>query len=112
MRIAIPVSQGMLDPHFGHCRSFALIDVDKDEKKILTSETVDAPPHEPGLLPAWLAEKGANLVLAGGMGGRAIQLFANHGIEVIVGAPTLDPESLARNYLDGEIGAGTNVCDH
>ena len=112
MRIAIPVSQGMLDPHFGHCRSFALIDVDRDEKKILASETVDAPPHEPGLLPAWLAEKGAELVLAGGMGGRAIQIFAGHGIEVIVGVPTLDPESIARNYLEGEIGSGTNVCDH
>ncbi len=112
MRIAIPVTQGMLDPHFGHCRSFALIDVDRGEKKILASETVDAPAHEPGLLPAWLAEKGADLVLAGGMGTRAIQLFVDHGIEVIVGAPTLDPESLARNYLEGEIGPGTNVCDH
>ena len=112
MRIAIPVTQGMLDPHFGHCRSFALIDVDRDEKKILASETVDAPAHEPGLLPAWLAEKGANLVLAGGMGSRAIQLFVDNGIEVIVGAPTLDPESLARSYLEGEIGAGNNVCDH
>lgn len=112
MRIAIPVTQGMLDPHFGHCRSFALIDVDRDEKKILASETVDAPAHEPGLLPAWLAEKGADLVLAGGMGSRAIQLFVDNGIEVIVGAPTLDPESLARNYLEGEIGAGNNVCDH
>jgi predicted Fe-Mo cluster-binding NifX family protein len=112
MRIAIPVTQGKLDPHFGHCRFFTMVDVDRDEKMILAIETVDAPAHEPGVLPAWLAEKGANLVLAGGMGGRAIQLFANHGIEVIVGAPTLNPESLARNYLDGEIGSGTNVCDH
>jgi predicted Fe-Mo cluster-binding NifX family protein len=112
MRIAIPVTQGILDPHFGHCRSFALIDVDRDENKILASETVDAPAHEPGLLPAWLAEKGANLVLAGGMGTRAVHLFVDHGIEVIVGVPSLDPESLVRNYLEGELGSGTNACDH
>lgn len=112
MRIAIPVSEGKLDPHFGHCRFFTLMDVDRDEKTILSSETVDAPPHEPGLLPAWLAEKGANLVLAGGMGNKAIQLFAGHGVEVIVGAPSLDPDSLALAYLAGEIGTGANACDH
>ncbi len=112
MRIAIPVSEGKLDPHFGHCKHFALVDVDLDEKKITNNETVDAPAHEPGVLPAWLAEQGANLVLAGGMGNMAIQIFAKHGVEVIVGAPSLDPESLALSYLAGEIGAGANACDH
>ena len=112
MRIAIPVSDGRLDPHFGHCRSFSLIDVDPAEKKITGAHLVDAPPHEPGALPAWLAEKGADLVLAGGMGTRAIQLFDAQGVQVIVGVPGLDPESLASAYLAGEIGAGTNACDH
>ena len=112
MRIAIPVSAGKLDPHFGHCKHFALVDVDLDEKKITNNETVDAPAHEPGVLPAWLAEQGANLVLAGGMGNMAIQIFAKHGVEVIVGVPSLDPESLALAYLAGEIGAGANACDH
>lgn len=112
MRIAIPVSQGRLDPHFGHCRFFALIDADPDEKRVLTSKVVDAPPHEPGLLPAWLADQGAQLVLAGGMGSRAIQLFSEQGIQVIVGVPPLDPQTLAHNYLEGEIGDGANACDH
>jgi ATP-binding protein involved in chromosome partitioning len=112
MRIAIPVTQGKLDPHFGHCRFFTMVDVDRDEKMILAIETVDAPAHEPGVLPAWLAEQGANLVLAGGMGNMAIQIFAKHGVEVIVGVPSLDPESLAGSYLAGEIGAGANACDH
>ena len=112
MRIAIPVSEGKLDPHFGHCRSFALVDVDLEAKKVLSSETVAPPAHEPGVLPAWLAEQGANLVPAGGMGNMAIQIFAKHGVEVIVGVPSLDPESLALAYLAGEIGAGANACDH
>lgn len=112
MRIAIPVSRGSLDPHFGHCQFFALVDVDKENKKITSSTTVDAPPHEPGLLPAWLAEQDADVVLAGGMGSRAIQLFTGQGIKVIVGAPQLDPEALVIAYLAGEIGEGANACDH
>lgn len=112
MRIAIPVSDGKLDPHFGHCRFFSLMDVDRDAGTVIANTLVEAPPHEPGVLPTWLAEQGADLVLAGGMGGRAIQLFNDQGVEVIVGAPQLDPESLVRAYISGEIGAGTNACDH
>ena len=112
MRIAIPVSQGNLDPHFGHCKFFTLIDVDPEGRKIITSTTVDAPPHEPGLLPAWLAKQGTDVVLAGGMGSRAIQLFTDQGVKVIVGVPQLDPDSLAIAYLAGEIGEGANACDH
>ena len=112
MRIAIPVSEGKLDPHFGHCRYFSLFDVDQQDNEILSSTTVEAPPHQPGLLPRWLAEQGAELVLAGGMGNRAIQLLTDQGIEVMVGVPGLDPESLVQAFLAGEIGAGPNACDH
>jgi predicted Fe-Mo cluster-binding NifX family protein len=112
MRIAIPVSGDSLDPHFGHCRNFCLVDVDPARKTILASATVDAPPHEPGQLPAWLAGQGAHMVLAGGMGARALQLFADIGVRVIVGVPRRDPETLVRDFLDGEIGDGTNACDH
>lgn len=112
MRIAIPVSEGQLDPHFGHCRYFALVDVEPADKVITETTMVEAPPHEPGALPAWLAEEGANLVLAGGMGSRAIQLFKAQGIEVIVGAPKLDPQSLVKAYFADEIGADANACDH
>lgn len=112
MRIAIPVSAGQLDPHFGHCRYFSLIDVDPSDKAILDTAVVAAPPHEPGVLPAWLADQGTNLVLAGGLGSRAIQLFRDQGIEVIVGAPEADPLSLAESWLAGDIGEGTNACDH
>lgn len=112
MRIAIPCSDGRLDPHFGHCRQFALIDLDEPGQAIIARRNVEAPPHEPGKLPAWVAEQGATLVLAGGMGNRAIALFARHGVEVIVGAPEIDPEMAVHAYLAGEIGDGVNACDH
>ena len=112
MKIAIPLADGKLSAHFGHCERFALIEVDSEEKKILKREDIEAPPHEPGLLPKWLAERGANLIIAGGMGQRAQDLFCEHGIEVIVGAPTETPENLVNVYLAGTLQAGENVCDH
>ena len=112
MRIAIPVSNGLMDPHFGHCRQFAFIDVQQGNTTLINSELVDAPPHQPGLLPGWLADQGVNTVLAGGLGGRAMTLLAECGIEVVVGVPVLAPDTLARLYMAGEIGAGANACDH
>jgi predicted Fe-Mo cluster-binding NifX family protein len=112
MRIAIPIADGKLSMHFGHCERFVLIDVDPKEKKILKREDIEAPPHQPGLLPPWLAERGANLIIAGGMGARAQGLFAEQGIQVVVGAPAETPEKLVAAYLTGTLQPGENVCDH
>lgn len=112
MRIAVPTAHGRLALHFGHCAQFALIDVDEGAKKIMETVFMDAPEHQPGLLPRWLAEKGANVILAGGMGSRAQMLFAEQGIEVVIGAPAEAPETLAAAYLAGTLESGENVCDH
>ena len=112
MKIAIPVAAGRLATHFGHCQEFHLVAVDRERGEILGSETLPAPPHQPGLLPAWLAERGAGLIIAGGMGRRAQDLFARSGIEVVVGAPPEEPESLARAWLEGRLEGGDNLCDH
>lgn len=112
MRIAIPMAEGKLTPHFGHCQSFAIIDVDPETKTILKREDVVPPPHEPGVLPKWLAEKGTGLVIAGGMGGRAISLFDENKIQVLVGAPADQPENLVNAYLNGGLSLGSNACDH
>ena len=112
MRIAIPLAGGKLALHFGHCESFALVDVDPGEKKILKREDVPAPPHQPGRLPPWLAERGATLIVAGGMGQRAHALFAQQGIQVVVGAPSETPEKIVGDYLAGSLEVGDNICDH
>jgi predicted Fe-Mo cluster-binding NifX family protein len=112
MRIAIPLADGKLTMHFGHCEKFALIDVDEAQKKILKREDVVAPPHQPGLLPPWLAERGANLIIAGGMGQRAKDLFTSRGIEVIVGASAESPEKIVTEFMTGSLKVGENVCDH
>ncbi len=112
MKIAIPTADGKLCMHFGHCKQFAIIDVDPAGKDILATSYVTPPPHEPGVLPAWLGEHGTDVIIAGGMGRRALELFSNNGIEVIIGAAEGSPEALALAYLAGSIEVGENVCDH
>ncbi|HPX11131.1 MAG TPA: P-loop NTPase, partial [Syntrophales bacterium] len=112
MRIAIPLADGKLCMHFGHCERFALVDADPARRRIVGREDVEAPPHEPGLLPRWLAERGATVIIAGGMGQRAQELFTQRGIQVIVGAPAEIPEKLVEDFLAGTLRSGVNVCDH
>jgi predicted Fe-Mo cluster-binding NifX family protein len=111
MKIAIPMEEDKLCTHFGHCRNFAVVEVD-DGKNIVTVSHIPAPPHEPGLLPGWLAERGINLVIAGGIGARAEGMLIEKGIEVIIGAPQDTPENLAKAYLNRKLSSGKNLCDH
>jgi len=111
-RIAVPLAEGKLAQHFGHCEQFAIIDVDPRMRVLGGREDVTPPPHEPGLLPRWLGERGVNLIIAGGMGQRALALFAERGIEVVVGAPVDTPENLVGVWMDGLLVGGDNVCDH
>ncbi|MGD8263059.1 MAG: NifB/NifX family molybdenum-iron cluster-binding protein [Desulfobacterales bacterium] len=110
MKFAIPLADGKLTAHFGHCQEFAIIEVEENE--ITKKETLVPPPHEPGVLPSWLHSLGANVIIAGGMGGRAIDLFKQNDINVIIGAPALEPEELVRSYLNNTLATGANVCDH
>ena len=112
MKYAVPTSGGVICPHFGHCEQFAIIDADPAKKEITARELAPAPAHEPGLLPRWLAEKGVNCVIAGGMGMRAQQLFQENGIQVIVGAEESDPEKAVLSHISGQLSAGANICDH
>jgi predicted Fe-Mo cluster-binding NifX family protein len=112
MKIAIPLAEGRLCMHFGHCEQFALVDVAENNANSMQTALVIPPPHEPGLLPRWLHQQGVNLVIAGGMGQRAQQLFSQNGIKVVVGAPAEAPETLVSAYLTGTLQCGGNTCDH
>jgi len=112
MRIAVPVVNGMLCMHFGHCEQFALVEVDDASKAITGTRYLAPPPHEPGVLPRWLHEQGADVIIAGGMGQRAQGLFSQSGIKVVVGAPAEKPEDVVSAYLAGTLEVGQNACDH
>ncbi|MFC1509239.1 NifB/NifX family molybdenum-iron cluster-binding protein [Candidatus Omnitrophota bacterium] len=111
MKIAVPLVEGNLSMHFGHCDQFAVMDM--DEKGTVTNrEDMTPPPHEPGVLPAWLHSFDVTHIIAGGMGSRAQNLFASNGITVIIGAPSKTPEELASMCVAGTLVSGDNVCDH
>lgn len=107
---AVPVAGGKLCAHFGHCDQFAIVETENGQIKGKTMHT--PPPHEPGVLPAWLHEMGANIIIAGGMGSRAQGLFTQNGIQVVTGAPQDTPEALVNQYLSESLVTGSNICDH
>ncbi len=112
MKIAIPLTGGSLSAHFGHCEQFAMITVAAKTRRVLSCEDLTPPPHEPGLYPVWLAERGVTHIIAGGMGPNAQNLFTRNNIEVLVGSPSEDPEKIVSLFLEGKLEAGANTCDH
>lgn len=111
MRFAIPVADGELSTHFGHSQWFALLDADSSGGGC-KREDAQAPPHEPGAIPTWLANLGVEVVIAGGMGERARALLERSGVRVVLGAPIQPPERLVQAYLEGTLKEGANACDH
>jgi predicted Fe-Mo cluster-binding NifX family protein len=112
IKIAVPAAQGTLSPHFGHCEEFVLFEVDLDTSTIRDRQALKPPAHEPGVLPRWLHELGANVVLTGGIGARAQSLLAEQDIAVVDGLSPADPTKIVESYLDGTLEAGASVCDH
>jgi predicted Fe-Mo cluster-binding NifX family protein len=107
---AIPLESGRLCSHFGHCQQFAIVDVDNNA--IVGENLITPPPHEPGLFPAWLAGLGVTEVIAGGMGQRALDLFAAQNIKVNIGAQPKSPKELVTDWLKDSLQTGSNSCDH
>ncbi|HOC56891.1 MAG TPA: NifB/NifX family molybdenum-iron cluster-binding protein [Verrucomicrobiota bacterium] len=112
MKIAIPVENGRLNSHFGGSRHFALIEVDQSTKAILRTEILPAPEHQPGAFPRWLREQNVQVVIAGGIGQRALAILAQNGIQVRAGQPDAPVESLVVAYLEGRLIQTPEGCTH
>jgi predicted Fe-Mo cluster-binding NifX family protein len=108
MRIAISADnknglESVVSPHFGRCPYFVLVDLDDHDVKDV--QAVDNPyyaQHQPGQVPAFVNSLGANVMLTGGMGGRAIMFFQQFGIEGVTGAYGTVHQSVER-YLGGQL---------
>lgn len=112
IRIAIPSADGKLHGHFGGCREFTLVDADTQELTVLATRTVAAPPHQPGAFPRWLREQGVRVVIAGGIGKRALDNFALHGIAVHAGETNAHIDALVALYLAGLLTGSPAGCEH
>lgn len=110
MKICIPTSEGKLCGHFGHCDSFTFAEINPETKEILSIE--ERIPEE-GIScqsAAWISEQGVSKVLAGGMGGRPMMMFAQNGVEVVAGCPELEIKELLEKYLSSTLETGENAC--
>ncbi|MGI6325871.1 MAG: NifB/NifX family molybdenum-iron cluster-binding protein [Saccharofermentanales bacterium] len=107
MKIAVASDNGMVAEHFGHCEGFEVFDV--ENKQIVKSETVANPGHRPGFLPNFLADRGVNVIISGGMGPGAVEIFNQRNIEVIIGAKG-NAEEAAEAYLQGTLRSSGSVC--
>lgn len=107
MKIAIASEGKNVSGHFGHCEGFTIYNV--NENKEVSEEFVANPGHRPGFLPVFLKDLNVNLIIAGGMGETAQELFKQNGIEVIVGASGLC-ENIIEKYLKGELKSTGSVC--
>ena len=112
MKIAIPVENGRLNSHFGGSRRFAIVQVDSNTKAILRTETLPTPEHQPGVFPRWLQSLGVELVIVGGIGQRALAIFAQHGINVVAGLPDERIEIVVEAYLNGRSTGKPEGCQH
>ena len=110
MKIAIPLAEGKLCAHFGHCEEFAIISV--EDGKVIDQQMMTPPPHAPGVIPNWVADQGCTDIVVGGMGEAAIAIFRQRGIRVLCGAPVDTPENLAARYLRRELIDSGSTCDH
>jgi predicted Fe-Mo cluster-binding NifX family protein len=109
MKVAIAKDGEFVSEHFGHCQEYRLYTV--DDGKITLQEDLVSPGHEPGRLPALLAEHKVTHVIAGGMGPKAIDLFCAHNIEVFIGigGPV---DEVIQGFLAGTITPGQSSCHH
>ena len=106
-KIAIAAEGQSVSEHFGHCEGFTIYWTDAGQ--IIRQEFLPNPGHKPGLLPNLLNDNGVQVVIAGGMGGGAIEIFNEKGIDVITGARGQLDTTIA-SYLAGDLLSTGSVC--
>lgn len=109
MRIAIATDGDFVSAHFGRCPIYTLVEI--EEGKIVNKKVINNPGHQPGFLPQFLKEQGVDCVIAGGMGPRAQELFAQAGIKVILGV-TGSVDDVIKQLLNGTLKEGKSFCEH
>ena len=114
MRVAVSADENrgldsVVSPHFGRCPFYVLVDLDGQEaRQVSVVENPYYGKHAPGQVPAFINEQGVNVMLTGGMGGRAISFFQQYGIQAVTGASGTVRHALEQ-YLGGRL-QGAEPC--
>lgn len=109
MRIAIASSGNEVCQHFGHCEVFTLFDLENNQ--IVKETSLPNPGHQPGFLPGFLKEQGVDLVIAGGMGAKAKELFDANSIKTITGLSG-KVNDVIQAFLNGSLVSTNETCSH
>ncbi|WP_018213276.1 NifB/NifX family molybdenum-iron cluster-binding protein [Desulfitobacterium hafniense] len=107
LKIAVASEMEKVAGHFGHCVNFNIFEA--EENRIVKRECLPNPGHKPGFLPNFLNDMGVNVIISGGMGAGAIDIFNEKGIEVITGAAG-NTQDVVEEYLKGNLKSTGSVC--
>ena len=108
-KVAIAAEKNQVSQHFGHCEAFVIFLIDGE--KVTDKKVVPNPGHKPGFLPVFLAEQGVHVIISGGMGAGAVEIFNEHGIVTIIGASG-EIDSVIESYLKGNLTSTNVICNH
>lgn len=108
MKVAIPLEGDKISSHFGRCYQFAFFEIENN--KILNKEIVNAPPHQRGLFPQFLKDKGVELVIASGIGRKALEMLSQLNIKVIQGIEG-EIDEIIKKFLEGKLKGEKNLCE-
>ncbi len=107
-KVAVATDNGNVSQHFGHCEGFTIYNM--EGRNIVSKSFVSNPGHQPGFLPNYLNDIGVNTVIAGGMGGGAVQIFNQKKIEIITGAEG-STDDVIQKYLSSNLQHSGSICN-
>ncbi len=107
MKIAIATEGSIVSAHFGHCEGFTMYEIENELVK--SKGFIANPGHKPGFLPVFLKDQNADVIIAGGMGQAASDLFVENGIEVFVGLEG-EADLVAEQYAKGQLTSTGSIC--
>lgn len=107
MKIAVSCNGNQIWTRFGHCENFMIYETENG--KIISEQSVHNPGHKPGFLPNFLADMGVKVMISGGMGGGAVDIFNERDVEVVLGAQGA-AKLAVEAYLRGELESTGSIC--
>jgi predicted Fe-Mo cluster-binding NifX family protein len=82
-KIVVSTDSGKVSEHFGRCPEFTIAEIENE--KVLNKKVIENPGHSTGFLPAFVSKMNVQVIIAGGAGPRAKELFEQKGIDLILG---------------------------
>lgn len=108
--IAVASHGDTIAGHFGHCENFNIYKIENNE--IVEEKSLPNPGHKPGFLPNYLNEQGVDIIMSGGIGQSAVDIFNEKGIAVISGVEGSSREAVV-DYINNRLAASGEICqDH